>query len=247
MRTLEIRNQALELAAAGVNDCEIVRRLGVPRTTVRDWRNPRYVAKRTAPGLCPRCWRPGSPVVFDAGDYAELLGIYLGDGCISAGARTERLRVFLDAKYPVIVAETQALLERCFPENRVGRGTRHDGRMAVLSVYTRHLSCLFPQHGPGKKHERPIVLEPWQERKCAQAPWRLLRGLIRTDGCVFVNRTGPYEYLAYAFCNMSQEVLDLFERTCIELGLRPRRTARDVRLNRREDVALMLEHVGRKA
>jgi hypothetical protein len=20
----------------------------------------------------------------------------------------------------------------------------------------------FPQHGPGRKHERPIVLEPWQ-------------------------------------------------------------------------------------
>jgi hypothetical protein len=23
---------------------------------------------------------------------------------------------------------------------------------------------VFPQHGRGRKHERPIVLEPWQER-----------------------------------------------------------------------------------
>ena len=105
---------------------------------------------------------------------------------------------------------------------------------------------LFPQHGPGKKHERPIVLEPWQVELCDRAPWRLLRGLIRTDGCVFVNRTGPYEYLSYAFCNLYQDILDLFERVCGDMDLRPRRTARDVRLNRRDDVARMLEHVGLK-
>jgi len=246
MQPLEIRNHALELVAAGINDYEIARRLGVPRTTVRDWRNPRYAPKRTGRVPCHRCWQPGAPVVLDAGDYAELLGIYLGDGCISSGPRTERLRIFLDAKHATIVAETEMLLRRCFPENRVGRGSRHHGRMAVLSVYTRHLSCLFPQHGPGKKHERPIVLEDWQASLCADAPWRLLRGLIRTDGCVFVNRTGRYEYLSYAFCNISQDILDLFERTCLELGMRPRRTGRDVRLNRREDVARMLEHVGTK-
>jgi Homeodomain-like domain len=247
VRPLEIRQQALELAAAGVNDCEIARRLGIPRTTVRDWRNLRYVPKRTAPEPCPRCWRPGSRVVCDTGDYAELLGIYLGDGCISAGARSERLRIFLDAKHTTIVSETEALLQRCFPENRVGRGKRHYGRMVVLSVYARHLSCLLPQHGPGKKHERTIVLEPWQAELCERAPWRLLRGLIRTDGCVFVNRTGRYEYLTYAFCNLSQDILDLFERACLGLGLRPRRTATDIRLNRREDVAQLLEHVGLKA
>jgi hypothetical protein len=43
----------MRLVAAGVNDCEIARRLDVPCTTVRDWRKPRYVAKRSA--RCPRC------------------------------------------------------------------------------------------------------------------------------------------------------------------------------------------------
>ena len=36
-----IHHEALSLIAAGVNDCEIAHRLGVPRTTVRDWRAPR--------------------------------------------------------------------------------------------------------------------------------------------------------------------------------------------------------------
>ena len=38
-----IRTEALALIAAGVNDCEIARRLGIARTTIRDWRAPRYV------------------------------------------------------------------------------------------------------------------------------------------------------------------------------------------------------------
>ena len=38
-----------------------------------------------------------------------------------------------------------------------------DGHCAVVRVYSNHLPCLFPQHGPGKKHERAIVLESWQQ------------------------------------------------------------------------------------
>jgi hypothetical protein len=187
-----------------------------------------------------------APLDFAPGDYAELLGIYLGDGHISEGPRTQRLRVFLDAAHPNIVMDTETLLRRCFPANRVGRNSRHDGRMAVLWVYCGHLGCLFPQHGLGKKHARPIVLEGWQEAIVAAEPWRLLRGLIRTDGCTFVNRTGKYEYLSYDFRNLSEDILDLFERTCLELGLRPRRNRDDIRLNRREDVARLVEHVGIK-
>jgi hypothetical protein len=37
-----------------------------------------------------------------------------------------------------------------------------------------------------------IRLEPWQEDLVDAAPWALLRGLVRSDSCVFVNRTEPY-------------------------------------------------------
>jgi len=74
-----------------------------------------------------------------------------------------------------------------------------------------------------------------------------LRGCIRSDGCVFVNRTGRYEYLSYGFSNYSSDILDLVESTCLAQGLRPRRYARAIRLNRREDVARLLRHVGMKS
>lgn len=240
----EIRQEALRLVAAGVNDCEIGRRLEVPRSTVRDWRRPRYLARFDR---CPRCWDRLRPLSLCDVDYAELLGLYLGDGHISELARTQRLRICLDSRYPAIVSEADALLRRCFPSNLVGRVCFHDGAETVLHVYSGHLACLFPQHGPGKKHDRRIVLEGWQRTIVDSAPWAFLRGCIRSDGCVFINRTGRYEYLSYGFANHSSDILDLFESICLAQGLRPRRYARAIRLNRRDDVARLLEHVGVKS
>jgi hypothetical protein len=244
VRPLEVKAEALRLVAAGLNDCEIARRLDVPRTTVRDWRKPRYVRRRTVP--CPLCGRPTRPIVLEPVNYAELFGLYLGDGHVTQMARTQRLRLSLDAGHPGIVGSSQALLRRVFPAHPVGRMAADGGATVVLWVYSRHLTCLFPQAGPGKKHDRPIVTEPWQDALIAEAPWAFLRGCIRSDGCAFVNRTGRYEYLSYDFHNLSVDILDLFTDTCVGLGLRPRRYAEHVRLNRREDVARLVAHVGLK-
>jgi hypothetical protein len=235
-----LRHEARALIAAGVSDSVIGRHLGLPRATVR------FLRVRPPPLICPRCWRRSPLLTFTAADYAELLGLYLGDGHIAQLARTQKLRLSLDARYEQIVADADALLRRCFPGNRVGRVLADRGATVVLHVHHAHLACLFPQHGPGKKHHRRILLEDWQQSLVAAEPWALLRGLIRSDGCVFVNRTRRYEYLSFHFTNLSEDILDLFVATCESLGLRPRRTVRYVRLNRREDVARLLVDVGRK-
>jgi hypothetical protein len=245
MHPVQLREAALRLVAQGVNDCEIARRLGVPRATVRDWRKPRYVSRATR-ATCPRCWRSCPPIVFTDDDYAELLGLYLGDGHITPMARTERLRISLDAKYPVMNAEIEALLRRCFPQNRVGRQLQDQGSTAVLWVYNSHLSCLVPQAGPGKKHERPIGLEDWQIDRLLAAPWAFLRGCIRSDGSVFINRTGRYEYLSYEFSNTSDDIRNIVLAVCLFLDLKARAGKRQIRINRRHSVARMLEHVGVK-
>jgi hypothetical protein len=190
-------------------------------------------------------------------DYAELLGLYLGDGFISRGARTFRLRITLDARYAQIIEDGQALLQRCFPYNSVDIariGTT--GNCVNLSTYSCHLPCLFPQHGRGLKHRRKIELEAWQEKLLARAPWSFIRGCIRSDGCAFINRTDvhrdkPYEYLSYCFSNMSKDIVDLFTTACDVVDIQDYRATSDrrgrwnVRINRRASVA-MLEHVGLK-
>ena len=124
-----IKESALELVAEGVDDCEIARRLGVPRTTVRDWRRPRYEA-RVEVEACARCWCPSRPVRLTPSDYAELLGLYLGDGHITILDRTQRLRLFLDSRHARVVDEAEALVGRCLPVNRVTRV--HNGRRTMV-------------------------------------------------------------------------------------------------------------------
>ncbi|MEK6271181.1 MAG: helix-turn-helix domain-containing protein [Actinomycetota bacterium] len=92
MHPPHVRAEALALVDAGVNDCEISRRLGIPRRTILDWRRPTY-RKKLPVAICPRCWRAAKPMWFTPEDYAELLGLYLGDGCISQHPRTTRLRI----------------------------------------------------------------------------------------------------------------------------------------------------------
>jgi hypothetical protein len=236
------RQAALELVALGLNDCEVSRRLGIPRRTIRDW--------RVLPGrpveTCWRCWASTSAVRCSADDYAELLGLYLGDGHITEMARAQRLRLMLDAKYCEIVEDAADLLARVVPQNKVGRQTPHEGRMVTLHAYHRHWTCLLPQHGPGKKHDRRVALEPWQQALVDAAPWSFLRGCIRSDGCVFINRTGKYAYESYEFANLSQDLLDLFAATCDHVGVEYRRYTKSIRIYRRASVGLMLEHVGRK-
>lgn len=80
-----------------------------------------------------------------------------------------------------------------------------------------------------------------------EAPAALLRGLVYSDGCVFVNRTGRYEYLSYQFHNLSKDILDIFEAACSALGIACRRYARQIRINRRDDAARLLPHIPPKA
>lgn len=247
MHSSASRDHAIGLIRSGLNDCEVSRRTGIARTTIRDWRRPRYQPKRPVHrAVCPRCWRGARKTDFPPDDYAELLGLYLGDGYLVRMPRTWRLRLYLDSKHAQIVEESSALLKRCFEGNVVTPLYRHGGAMTILSLYSSHLPCLFPQHGSGKKHERPIVLEPWQEDAVAKAPWRFLRGCIRSDGCSFLNRTGPYEYLSYEFFNYSQDILAMFCRTCDRVGVEYRRYPKRVRIYRRPSVALMEAHVGVK-
>lgn len=194
---------------------------------------------------------------FTSTDYAELLGLYLGDGSISQHARTDRLRIVLDDKYPGIINDTSCLMKRCFPRNKISVGRGSKGRCSAVSLYSRHLVCLFPQHGEGPKHKRDVALEPWQEQIVNIAPWGFLRGSIRSDGCVFINRTNihrpePYEYLSYEFSNSSTDIVEIFLQACDRVGVFTRATRGStgrwkIRINRRDSVALMLEHVGVKS
>lgn len=242
-------HHALELARAGLNPTEISRATGLHRRTVSDWirRGPPRGRRRPGPA-CSRCgWNVHT---FDdlPPIYTYLLGLYLGDGCISSHPRdVYRLRIALDTRYPGILDECEHAMRAVVPRSKVGRHWRESNCVDIYS-YSKAWPCLFPQHGPGRKHERRIALADWQWRHVVRDPGLLLRGLIHSDGCRFINTgRGGWRHPRYTFCNVSADIRRIFCNACDLLGLRwtvaPPKT---VYVSRKADVARLDEFVGPK-
>ena len=237
--------RSLELAAEGRTATEVSRLVGVPRRTVRDWIHGR-VPRRVPIGGCATC---GAFHDFAAlpPSYVHLLGLYLGDGCLSAHPKgVFRLRISLDARYPQIASECRDAIEAVLPRSRVNRVDRRT--WWEMYSYSKSWPCLFPQHGPGRKHERRILLLPWQWRLVSDRPDLLLRGLLHSDGCRFqsTGRCG-WSHPRYAFTNASLDIRAIFCATCEALGLRWTASGeRTIYVSRKADVALLDLFVGPK-
>jgi len=177
--------------------------------------------------------------------------MYLGDGCISSRPRgVWHLRITLDAAYPGIVAECMRAIEAVAP-GRAGAWRRSDERAVVVSNHWKHWTCFIPQHGPGRKHLRPIVLTDWQRRIVATHVEPFLRGLIHSDGTriIATERKGRYVRRAprYAFSNRSEDILGIFRAACEDAGVHCTRASRkQIAVYSKAAVARLDEFVGPK-
>ena len=107
---------------------------------------------------------------------------------------------------------------------------------------------MFPQHGPGRKHLRPIILAPWQQVTADRYPEQLLLGLVESDGCRFQNtgRRG-WSHPRYAFVNKSDDIRGIFCRACDLIGVRWTASGSyRIYVSRKADVAKLDELIGPK-
>lgn len=253
-RPAEEVEKVRRLTKEGLSDREVARRTGVPRSTVLNWRRG-GTPGRDSPAradLCVDCGAAHPLEKLDRKAYAYLLGQYLGDGCVWESKRTgvRLLRIACDAQYEGIISECCAAIVAVRGRRPYVRYLR-DKRLATITSYWRAWPCLFPQHGPGRKHHRPIVLASWQQAIVDAAPELFLRGLIHSDGWRGMNRVHvkgkDYEYPRYQFSNRSQDIKDLFTRTCDLVGIAWRPWGRHhISVARRDSVALMDEFIGPK-
>ena len=243
-----------ELAVYGLNHSQIARLTGVSRSTIRAWL--KTDSERTCEADVPGMGH--EPHEFDRlpeREYSYLLGVYLGDGMISLlkHKRCVKLRIFMDIAYPRIIAE---VTRRCGLSCRRSIASVQPHRLqncVEIHSYSNAWPCLFPQHGPGPKHERKIELARWQEAIVDREPEQFIRGLIHSDGCRATNRVTvdgkKYAYPRYFFSQVSKDIQELFCRSCRQLGiLYLQRRARTRGLDpRRESVARLDSFVGPKA
>jgi hypothetical protein len=178
---------ALRLSAIGILDKENALICGVSVAAIRHWRAGR---RRAASGkasvrmtTCPRCHaRP-----LDEQAYSYLLGLHLGDGHIARGPRDVYvLAIACSADWPGLMAAARQALAAVMPASRVS-SVQQTGCTMVKS-HSKHWTCLFPQHGPGRKHQRTIELAQWQEVIVRRYPGEFARGLFHSDGWRGVNR-----------------------------------------------------------
>ena len=221
----------------GLNNCEIERLTGIPRSTVRGWRLRAAEGLRNASfqgggeQVCPIC---GGARLNDPA-YAYLLGLYLGDGhivrCMKA---VYRLTIVQDQKYIGLISECDAAISSLVQDHELQAGFQQREGCILINSYWKHWPCVFPQHGPGLKHRRPIELTRWQELIVRRHPKALIRGLIHSDGYRGMNRvrrsvageTKTYAYPRYQFTNESNDIKQLFCWACDLLGIRWRRMNR---------------------
>jgi hypothetical protein len=188
--------------------------------------------------------------------HAYLLGLYLGDGCLTNPGRTWQLRVACDAKYPRLIEEGAAVIARHVPHGRVHRRARRDSACVILESGWKDWPTLFPQHGPGRKHERPIVLADWQREIVERHPGQFVRGLIHSDGSRSINRfktklpsgrVAEYAYARYFFSNLSADIRRLFCGACDLLSVRwTQSNQRNISIAHRPSVEILDDCVGPK-
>jgi hypothetical protein len=242
MRSAEEFNEVNRLIATGMNDCAIARQTNIPRPTIRDWRRMPPPSFRR-PGASQPCGVLHDFSALPVAHYAYLLGLYLGDGSISRNRRVWRLRITLDKKYPAIIDRCRQFMDSVMPGQHAGIVPKVG--CVDVSMYSKHWPCLFPQHGPGKKHTRRIALEPWQQALVDQATQEFVCGLIHSDGCRVIANDRGVRSIRYHFSNRSDDIHDMFTAALDSLGIHWRRSSkRDVSIYRKVDTARLDTFIG---
>jgi hypothetical protein len=189
--------------------------------------------------------------------YCYLLGSYLGDGHVTHRPPNGwTLRIACDRAYPGIIEEVMCSMAVTFPSRTPTRFPASSGASDVVSISHPGVGRAFPKHGPGRKHLRPIVLEPWQLEITQACPAALVRGLIHSDGCRVTNRfrtrlpsrrMASYAYIRYFFSNLSPDIRQIFIDHCVLLGVRVTQSNhRNLTVSHRDSVAILDSFIGPK-
>jgi hypothetical protein len=193
--------------------------------------------------MCNIC--RGQPSTLPQAPYTYLLGVYLGDGCLTACPRgVYRLRVSCANAYPELIRRCETAISQLLPV-KVGRAPQQG--CTEVYAHSKHWICLFPQHGPGPKHKRKIELTAWQQELIDRDPRPLLQGLLHSDGCRVDNWVKGTPYPRYHFSNTSTDIQAIFGRACDAIGVqwRPHNPV-SLSVARRGSVALLDAFVGPK-
>lgn len=177
--------------------------------------------------------------------FAELIGAILGDGTVTEYQMILYSNASDEVEYSRFLAD---LVTKIFHVPTATHRVKNYGVIRVTCSRTEVVAHLQKAGiGIGNKVRRQAGVPLWIKRNNAFTR-ACVRGLIDTDGCVYLDRHRVkgqnYSSLCIAFTNASMPLLDFVFETWKSLGFHPTWHRRDVRLRRREEVIKYAKQVG---
>lgn len=174
------------------------------------------------PDRYPNCRIPiNYPKLNKSNDLAELIGVVLGDGCITREQIGITLNSIKDADYSYYLID---LIAKCLSYSP-SISKRKNANAIVIRLTGMILVRRFVELGLhiGNKVRQQVSVPRWI---CQNPSYSLscLRGLMDTDGGVFVHKykvnDHEYSYLKICFTNKSQPLRDFVTNVLRHLGLK---------------------------
>jgi LAGLIDADG DNA endonuclease family protein len=164
--------------------------------------------------------RPRAPLFVspDPELHAYVVGLVIGDGNLSnPNGRAVRLRITCDTKYPRLIAKIRCAVERLLPQNKVSV-VGSSGNYVNVSVYSNRLEALLGWRALGGSKQRQDVRVPKWICDDPLLSIHCLRGLIETDGAIYLDRGYQMVIFSTVMPGLARQV-DAMMRS---LGFRPR-------------------------
>ena len=242
--TEELIVKVLEDYKNGKNKSQLEKIYGIPRNTIRYWIDNELKTKAVR-----KKDKPLEEIIEEIKqnkeDYSFILGLYLGDGCISPNRTSYKLRITQDDKYPNLKNIINYRVNNFFTNKSFMQNRKKN--CSDIGVNDKNLPLYFPQHGKGKKHDRKIELVDYQKDNLDYKEF--LRGLWVTDGSYYLAQK---KYECYNFTNKSTDIIALFEECLSQfnIGYRTRMKKNGVwlvEITKKTEVLKMKDLVGIKS
>lgn len=185
------------------------------------------------------------PMQFTA-DLSEFIGIVLGDGGLTDSQLSITLNRIADKQY---ISYVRQLIIKLFSYTPT-IFERNDSKATVIRVngvdfikYLNRLGLII-----GNKVVNQVDVPDWIKTN-SEFSQKCVRGLVDTDGCVFINKylvnSRWYQYKKLAFSNRSKPLLNFVYNTLTNIGLQPiHYQGKQVRLCRYKQVEKYMMSIG---
>jgi DNA-binding transcriptional regulator WhiA len=148
-----------------------------------------------------------------------IIGVALGDGNLSnPNGRAVRLRITCDKKYPKLIKHIQNKIKIIFPENKV---------TLVDRIYATDISCysnkwegiLNWRAKGGSKIKQKVGVPVWIKQNISYTI-ECLRGLLQTDGSIYLDRGYKMVNFTSADYTLIEDVKFMLEKTGFNTNIR---------------------------